>query len=410
AFTPPQPHLAPRQPVIPGRQNNLLVSPALDGGPVSVSPGSTEQEEEEGDDLKPANAVQRFKNSLASQVFLEMKSPFLRSVHILFAFEVFLKELAFCFEGYVCIVDRIPEAFEDNKGAMGSFNTSLGGRFILVGFSDWPQLEPIFFIYILIFYSLTLFGNTTIIALSRMDLRLHTPITVPQLLINIEGHDHTITYGRCVAQLFSVLALGSTESMLLVVMAFDRYAAVCRPLLYTTIMHPLLCQALAISSWVAGLVNSLIQTGLMMAMPLCGYRLNHFFCEMPVFLKLACKDTAGTEAKMFVARAIILVFPATLILGSYAHIARAVLKVKSISGRRKAFGTCGSHLLVVSMFYGSTIYTYLQPNDSYSENEGKFVALFYTIITPMLNPLIYTLRNKDVKGALWKVLGRGIES
>ncbi|XP_038173590.1 olfactory receptor 10-like [Arvicola amphibius] len=310
---------------------------------------------------------------------------------------------------------------------MGDFNASLGKGFILVGFSDWPQLELILFIYVLIFYSLTLFGNTTIIALSHVDLRLHTPMyfflshlsfldlcyttsTVPQLLINIEGHDHTITYGRCVAQLFSVLALGSTESMLLVVMAFDRYAAVCRPLLYTTIMHPLLCQTLAISSWVAGLVNSLIQTGLMMAMPLCGYRLNHFFCEMPVFLKLACKNTAGTEAKMFVARAIILVFPATLILGSYAHIARAVLKVKSISGRRKAFGTCGSHLLVVSMFYGSTIYTYLQPNDSYSENEGKFVALFYTIVTPMLNPLIYTLRNKDVKGALWKVLGRGIES
>ncbi|KAH0509757.1 olfactory receptor 10-like [Microtus ochrogaster] len=310
---------------------------------------------------------------------------------------------------------------------MGDFNASLGKGFILVGFSDWPQLELILFIYVLIFYSLTLFGNTTIIALSHVDLRLHTPMyfflshlsfldlcyttsTVPQLLINIEGHDHTITYGRCVAQLFSVLALGSTESMLLVVMAFDRYAAVCRPLLYTAIMHPLLCQALAISSWVAGLVNSLIQTGLMMAMPLCGYRLNHFFCEMPVFLKLACKNTAGTEAKMFVARAIILVFPATLILGSYAHIARAVLKVKSISGRRKAFGTCGSHLLVVSMFYGSTIYTYLQPNDSYSENEGKFVALFYTIVTPMLNPLIYTLRNKDVKGALWKVLRRGTDS
>ncbi|CAO2642752.1 Olfactory receptor 10 [Lemmus lemmus] len=292
---------------------------------------------------------------------------------------------------------------------MGDFNASLGKGFILVGFSDWPQLELILFIYVLIFYSLTLLGNTAIIALARVDVRLHTPMyfflshlsfldlcyttsTVPQLLVSIEGHDHTITYGRCVAQLFSVLALGSTESMLLVVMAFDRYAAVCHPLLYTTIMHPLLCQALAISSWGAGLVNSLIQTGLMMAMPLCGHRLNHFFCEMPVFLKLACRNTAGTEAKMFVARAIILVFPATLILGSYAHIARAVLKVKSISGRRKAFGTCGSHLLVVSMFY------------------GKFVALFYTIVTPMLNPLIYTLRNKDVKGALWKVLGRGIES
>ncbi|XP_005350234.1 olfactory receptor 10-like [Microtus ochrogaster] len=306
---------------------------------------------------------------------------------------------------------------------MRNFNTSLGGRFILVGFSDWPQLELIFFIYILIFYSLTLFGNTAIIALSRMDVRLHTPMyfflshlsfldlcfttsTVPQLLINLHGLDRTINYGGCVAQLFISLSLGSTESLLLVVMAFDRYAAVCRPLHYATIMHPVLCQALAVVSWLGGLLNSLIQTSLMMAMPLCGYRMNHFFCEMPVFLKLACEDTGGTEAKMFVARVVIVAVPAILILGSYAQIARAVLKIKSMAGRRKAAGTCGSHLLVVSLFYGSAIYTYLQPKGNYSESKGKFVALFYTIITPMLNPLIYTLRNKDVKGALWRVLGR----
>ncbi|XP_021044748.1 olfactory receptor 10-like [Mus pahari] len=309
---------------------------------------------------------------------------------------------------------------------MDSFNATLEGRFFLVGFSDWPQLELILFVFISIVYFLTIFGNTTIIALSRIDLRLHTPMyfflsnlsfldlcfttsTVPQLLINLYGHDRTISYGGCVAQLFIYLALGSTECVLLVVMAFDRYAAVCRPLHYTTIMHPILCQALAIASWVGGFLNSLIQTGLMMTMPLCGRRLNHFFCEMPVFVKLACQDTGGTEAKMFVARVIILVLPATLILGSYGHIAKAVLKVKSTAGRRKAFGTCGSHLLVVSLFYGSAIYTYLQPKSSYSESKGKFVALFYTIITPMLNPLIYTLRNKDVKGALWKVLGRGTD-
>ncbi|CAH6786451.1 olfactory receptor 10 [Phodopus roborovskii] len=310
---------------------------------------------------------------------------------------------------------------------MGSFNTSLGRGFILVGFSDWPQLELIFFIYILIFYTLTLFGNTAIIALSRMDLRLHTPMyfflsnlsfldlcyttsTVPQLLINLHGLDRTISYGGCVTQMFVFLALGSTESLLLVVMAFDRYAAVCRPLHYTTIMNPLLCQALAIVSWVGGLMNSLIQTSLMMAMPLCGNRLNHFFCEMPVFIKLACEDTGGTEAKMFVVRVVIVAFPAMLILGSYAQIARAVLKIKSAAARRKAFGTCGSHLVVVSLFYGSATYTYLQPKDSYSESKGKFVALFYSIITPMLNPLIYTLRNKDVKGALWRILGRGTDT
>ncbi|XP_052052062.1 olfactory receptor 10-like [Apodemus sylvaticus] len=302
---------------------------------------------------------------------------------------------------------------------MGSLNISLGGDFILVGFSDWPELESVFFIYILIFYSINLLGTTAIITVSR----LHTPMcfflsylsfldlcfttnTVPQLIISLHGLDRTISYGGCVAQLFISLALDSTESVLLVVMAFDRYAAVCRPLHYTTIMYPLLCQTLAIASWVGGFLNSLIQTGLMMAMPLCGYRLNHFFCEMPVFLKLACEDTGGTEAKMFVARVVIVAVPAMLILGSYAQIARAVLKVQSVAARRKAAGTCGSQLLVVSLFYGAATYTYLQPKDSYSESKGKFVALFYTIVTPMLNPLIYTLRNKDVKGALWKVLGR----
>ncbi|CAO2642758.1 Olfactory receptor 10 [Lemmus lemmus] len=310
---------------------------------------------------------------------------------------------------------------------MGNSNSTSQVSFILVGFSDWPQLQGFLFVFILIFYSLTVFGNTTIITLARLDVRLHTPMyfflsnlsfldlcfttsTVPQLLINLHGLDRTISYGGCVAQLYIFLALGSTECVLLVVMAFDRYAAVCRPLHYTTIMHPVLCQSLAIASWVGGFINSLIQTSLMMAMPLCGHQqLNHFFCELPVLLKLACEDTGGTEAKMFVARAIILVFPAALILGSYAQIARAVLKIKSISGRRKAFGTCGSHILVVSLFYGSAIYTYLQPKGSYSESDGKFVALFYTIITPMLNPLIYILRNKDVKGALWRVLGRATD-
>ncbi|XP_021497041.1 olfactory receptor 2Y1B-like [Meriones unguiculatus] len=310
---------------------------------------------------------------------------------------------------------------------MENLNTSSQESFLLVGFSDWPQLQVFLFVIILIFYSLTILGNTIIITLARLDLRLHTPMyfflshlsfldlcyttsTVPQLLINLQRLDRTISYRGCVAQLFIFLALASTECLILVAMAFDRYAAVCHPLHYTTIMHPVLCQALAVSSWVGGLVNSLIQTGLVMAMRLCGHQINHFFCEMPIFLKLACEDMEGTEAKMFVARTIVLVCPAVLILGSYAHIAKAVLKVKSTSGRRKAFGTCGSHLVVVSLFYGSGIYTYLQPVHRYSESKGKFVALFYTIITPMFNPLIYTLRNKDVKGALWRVLGRGTDS
>jgi olfactory receptor len=306
---------------------------------------------------------------------------------------------------------------------MGSFNLSLEG-FLLVGFSDWPQLELILLVFISIFYSLTLCGNITIIVLTQQDLHLHTPMyfflahlsfldlcftssTVPKLLISLSRGDQTISYAGCMTQFFIALLLGGTECVLLVVMAFDRYVAVCRPLHYTSIMHPLLCHALAISSWVGGLVNSLTQTSLIMTIPLCGHHLNHFFCEMLVLLKLACEDTVGTEANLFVAGAIILVCPVALILGTYAHIAHAVLKIKSRSGRRKALGTCGSHLTVVFLFYGSAMYTYLQPIHTYSGSEGKFAALFYTIITPMLNPLIYTLRNKDVKGALCKVLVKG---
>ncbi|XP_036053551.1 olfactory receptor 10-like [Onychomys torridus] len=310
---------------------------------------------------------------------------------------------------------------------MGSSNTSFRQGFILVGFSDFPHWSSFFSVLISVFYSLTLFGNSAIIILSQLDARLQTPMyfflcylsfldlcyttnIVPQLLINLQGHDRTISYGGCVAQLFLFLALGSTESVLLVVMAFDRYVAVCRPLHYTTIMHPLLCLSLAIASWVGGFNNPLFQTSLMMVMPLCGYQLNHFFCEMPILLKFTCEDTGGTEAKMFVARVVILVFPVTLILGSYTNVAQAMLKTKSMAGCKKALGTCGSHFVVVSNFYGAAIYTYLQPQGSYSESKGKFVSLFYTIITPMLNPLIYTLRNKDVKRAVWKVLGRGTDS
>ncbi|XP_078011658.1 olfactory receptor 2Y1B-like [Phascolarctos cinereus] len=304
---------------------------------------------------------------------------------------------------------------------MRQFNSS-SQDFILLGFSDWPHLELLLFVVILIFYLLAFVGNTAIIVLSHLFPQLHTPMyfflchlsfldlcyttsTVPQLLVSLHGSYRTITYVGCVAQLFITLALGSAECILLVVMAFDRYAAVCQPLQYTTIMQPWPCCLLATISWFGGFVNSVAQTGLMITIPLCGlHYLNHFFCEMPVLLKLACKDTEQTEAKMFVARAIILVLPASLILGSYVYIVQAVLNIKSAAGQRKAFETCGSHLMVVSLFYGSAIYTYLQPTHRYSASHGKFAALFYTIMTPMLNPFIYTLRNKDMKAALRKVI------
>ncbi|XP_057556009.1 putative olfactory receptor 2B8 [Hippopotamus amphibius kiboko] len=307
-------------------------------------------------------------------------------------------------------------------------NASSFTGFILLGFSDRPQLEPVLFVVLLIFYTFTLLGNTTIIALSRVDPHLHTPMyfflsnlsfvdlcyttsIVPQLLVNLSGADKSVSFGGCVAQLYISLGLGCTECILLGVMAFDRYAAVCRPLHYTVIMHPRLCALMASASWITGFANSLLQTMLIFLLPLCGRnKLDHFFCEIPPFLRLACTDITTNEYELFFVSVIILFIPVTLIMFSYGRIVRAVLRIKSTAGQRKVFGTCGSHLIVVSLFYGSAVYVYLQPSNNDSKNQGKFISLFYTIIIPMINPLIYTLRNKDVKGAMKKMLWKDSHS
>ncbi|XP_047652836.1 putative olfactory receptor 2B8 [Phacochoerus africanus] len=294
--------------------------------------------------------------------------------------------------------------------------------FILLGFSDRPQLEQVLFVVLLIFYVFTLLANTTIIALSHVDPHLHTPMyfflsnlsfvdlcyttsIVPQLLVNLRGSDKSISFGGCVVQLYISLGLGCTECILLGVMALDRYAAVCKPLHYTVIMHPRLCALMASGSWIIGFANSVLQTVLIFLLPLCGRNeLDHFFCEIPPLLKLACIDTTTNESETFFVSVIILLVPVALITFSYSQIVRAVLRIKSSAGQRKAFGTCGSHLTVVSLFYGSALYAYLHPSSNDSQDRGKFISLFYTIITPMINPLIYTLRNKEVKGAMRRVL------
>uniref|UniRef100_H0Y0F1 Olfactory receptor n=2 Tax=Otolemur garnettii TaxID=30611 RepID=H0Y0F1_OTOGA len=297
-------------------------------------------------------------------------------------------------------------------------NNSSEKGFLLLGFSDQPQLERFLFVIILHFYILNLLGNTSIILVSYLDPKLHTPMyfflsnlscvdicfttsVAPQLLVTMNKKDKTMSYGGCVAQLYVAMGLGSCECILLAVMAYDRYAAVCWPLHYTTIMHPRLCASLASMAWFSGLVTSLIQCSLTVQLPLCGHRkLDHIFCEVPVLIKLACVDTTFNEAELFVASVVFLIVPVSLILVSYGLITQAVLRIKSAAGRQKVFGTCSSHLVVVIIFYGTIIFMYLQPAKSSSKNQGKFVSLFYTIVTPLLNPIIYTLRNKDVKGAL----------
>lgn len=307
-------------------------------------------------------------------------------------------------------------------------NETSGGDFILLGFSDQPQLEVILFVLVLISYLLTLLGNTAIILVSCLDCRLHTPMyffltnlssldlcfttsIVPQLLWNRKGPAKTITPTGCAIQLYVSLSLGSNECVLLTIMAFDRYVAVCRPLNYTSIMHPSFCKALAGVAWLSGVGNTLIQGTITLRLPRCGHRhLHHFLCEVPAMVKLACVDIQANEVQLFVATLVLLLLPVALILVSYGFIVQAVMKIKSVQAWRKALGTCGSHLLVVFLFFGPSSAIYIQPKRSYGRSQGKFLTLFYTVVTPTLNPLIYTLRNKDVKGALRRLLRRGQSS
>ncbi|XP_021505499.1 olfactory receptor 2B6 [Meriones unguiculatus] len=303
-------------------------------------------------------------------------------------------------------------------------NESITGEFVLLGFSDQPWLEFPLFVVFLTSYIVTIFGNLNIILLSRLDPKLHTPMyffltnlsaidlcyitcTVPQMLVNLHSTRKVISYGGCVVQLFMFLALGATECVLLPVMSFDRFVAICRPLHYSVIMHQRLCLQLAAVSWIIGFGNSVWLTTLTLQLPLCGhYVIDHFLCEVPALLKLACVDTTPNEAELFFGSIVFHLTPMTLILISYGFIARAILKIQSAEGRQKAFGTCGSHLIVVSLFYGTAISMYLLPPSAHSKDPRKMVSLFYGIIAPMLNPLIYTLRNKEVKEAFKRLIKR----
>ncbi|XP_029801278.1 putative olfactory receptor 2W6 [Suricata suricatta] len=305
---------------------------------------------------------------------------------------------------------------------MNTKNGSFMTDFILLGFSDRPQLEHIISGVAFIFYVVTLVGNTTIILVSYLDSQLHTPMyfflsnlsfldlcyatsIIPQMLVNLWGPTKSITYGGCALQFFFALDLGATECLLLAMMAYDRYAAVCQPLHYTVVMHPQLCQKMVLTSWLGGLGSSLITCSLTLKLPRCGHReVDNFVCEMPALLKMACVYSKVIEVVVYALGVIFLLVPLSLILISYAIITQTVSRIKSTARWRKVLNTCGSHLTVVTLFYGTIIYMYMKPQNSTSQDEGKFLTLFYTIVTPTLNPVIYTLRNKDVKNAVKRIL------
>uniref|UniRef100_A0A8C4LML7 Olfactory receptor n=1 Tax=Equus asinus TaxID=9793 RepID=A0A8C4LML7_EQUAS len=305
---------------------------------------------------------------------------------------------------------------------MEKINATSESYFVLLGFSNWPHFEVALFVVILMFYLMTLIGNLFIILLSYLDSHLHTPMyfflsnlsfldlcytssIIPQFLVNLWGPEKTISYAGCMTQLYFSLALGSTECVLLVVMSYDRYVAVCRPLHYTVLMHPRFCHLLALASWVSGFTTSSLHSSFTFWVPLCGNRqVKHFLCEVPALLLLSCVDTHANELTLLVTSSIFVLIPLILILSSYGAITLAVLRMQSTTGLQKVFRTCGSHLMVVSLFFIPAMCIYLQPPSGNSQDQGKFIALFYTVVTPSLNPLIYTLRNKDVRGAVKRLM------
>ncbi|KAM9666446.1 olfactory receptor 2H1-like [Trichechus inunguis] len=307
---------------------------------------------------------------------------------------------------------------------MKGTNVSHPAGFILLGFSDQPQLEMFLLLVISIIYILTLMGNTAIILILYLNPKLHIPMyfflsnlsfldlcfttsIVPQMLWNLKGPEKTISYTGCVIQLYIVLGLGSTECILLTVMAYDRFNAICRPLHYGVIMHPKLLWQLAAVAWISGFVEATVQTILVFQLPLCSHHMvDDFMCEEPALIKIACVDTTFLENELSVASVLYVVLPLGLVLVSYGCIVRSVLRIKPAESRRKAFGTCGSHVIVVVLFFGTIISVYIQPKSKHTQKHSKFLTLFYTVLIPSLNPLIYTLRNKEVKWALLRLLLR----
>ncbi|XP_070363655.1 olfactory receptor-like protein OLF3 [Equus asinus] len=305
---------------------------------------------------------------------------------------------------------------------MGTDNQTWVREFILLGLSnDWDTKVTLFVLFS-ITYLVTVLGNFLIVLLIRLDSRLHTPMyffltnlslvdvsyatsIVPQMLVHFLAGRKVIPYVSCASQLFFSLGLGGIEFVLLAVMAYDRYVAVCDPLRYSVIMHRALCTRLVITSWVSGSINSLMQTTITFQLPMCTNKfIDHISCELLAVVRLACVDTSSNEIAIMVSSIVLLMAPFCLVLLSYIKIISTILKIQSTEGRKKAFQTCASHLTVVVLCYGMTIFTYIRPHSSPSVLQEKLISVFYAILMPVLNPVIYSIRNKEVKGAWQKLL------
>ncbi|XP_006155612.1 olfactory receptor 13F1 [Tupaia chinensis] len=296
--------------------------------------------------------------------------------------------------------------------------------FLFLGFSEYPKAEFIIFVLCLLMYMNTLLGNIILISITILDSHLHTPMyfflsnlsfldiwytssALTPMLTNFISGRNTISFSGCASQMYFSLAMGSTECVLLSMMAYDRYVAICNPLRYPIIMNRRVCVQIAAGSWVTGCLTALVETMSVLSLSLCGNTIiNHFTCEILAILKLVCEDTSMAQLVMLVISVLLLPLPMLLICFSYAFILSNILRISSTDGRSKAFSTCAAHLTVVVLFYGTALSMYLKPSAVDSQEIDKFMALVYTGLTPMLNPIIYSLRNKEVKMAVKKLLLR----
>ncbi|XP_077171314.1 olfactory receptor 5A2-like [Paroedura picta] len=300
-------------------------------------------------------------------------------------------------------------------------NQTILAEFILLGLSEDPNIQLVLFATGLLIYVFTLAGNLAIILLIQTDQHLQAPMyfllsnlsfteicyissTMPKMLWDLVAGNKTISFAGCALQMYCFLITAATECALLSVMAYDRYAAICHPLHYTLLMsQPMLRWLLAVS-WAIGGLNATVNTAFVFSLDFCGpNKIVHFFCDIPPVLHLSCSDTSLAELVTFMISGSIITVTVSLIVLSYVLIVLSVLKISSAQGRIKTFSTCASHLTVVSIFYSTGIFTYMRPSSSHSMEDDRVIAVMYTIITPLLNPIIYSLKNKEMQAALLKV-------
>ncbi|XP_004441840.1 PREDICTED: olfactory receptor 5V1-like [Ceratotherium simum simum] len=291
-------------------------------------------------------------------------------------------------------------------------------EFIILGFSNLNDLQFLLFSIFLMIYLCTLGGNIFIILVTLADTRLYIPMyfflrnlafldicytttNVPQMMAHLLSEKKSISYGGCITQLLAFLFFVGVECLLLAAMAYDRYIAICKPLRYSVIMNKAVYGQLAASCWTGGFLNSVVHTVLTFRLPFCGNNeINYFFCDIPPLLILSCGDTSVNELVLLFIGVFIGWVPFLGIILSYLYIISTILRIRSSEGRQKAFSTCASHLVIVLLYYGSSIFTYVRPISSYSLAKDRLISVLYSIVTPMLNPIIYTLRNKDIRKAL----------